>query len=117
MNFVCDESVDAPIVEQLRADGHNVVCIADISPSITDDQILERANAEQCPLLTGDKDFGELVYRLHRVTHGVVLIRLSGLSTRLKAHIVSDAIRLHGREMIRGFTVISPGLIRIRHDL
>ena len=117
MNLLGDESVDAPIVERLRSDGHSVAYVAEMSPSITDDEVLERANHDQCPLVTGDKDFGELVFRLRRLSHGVILIRLPGVSPHVKAAIVSDAIRLHGDEMLHAFTVISPGMMRVRRDL
>jgi predicted nuclease of predicted toxin-antitoxin system len=117
MNLVADESVDAPVVERLRVDGHSVLYVAEISPSILDDEVLARANADQCPLMTGDKDFGELVFRLHRVTLGVILVRLAGLSAHLKSAIVSDALRRHGNDMLHAFTVISPGMVRIRRDL
>jgi len=117
MNFLADESVDSPIVKRLRIDGHGVAYVTEMSPSITDDEVLERTNADQCPLVTGDKDFGELVFRLRRVTHGVILIRLPGLAPPLKASIVSEAIRLHRNEMLHAFTVISPGMVRIRRDL
>jgi predicted nuclease of predicted toxin-antitoxin system len=117
MNLVADESVDAQIVERLRTDGHAVPYVAEMSPSITDDEVLDRANADRSPLVTGDKDFGELVFRLHRVTHGVILIRLPGLSAPFKAAIVSEAIRVHGDDMRHAFTVISPGVVRIRRDL
>lgn len=117
MNLLADESVDAQIVERLRADGHDVPYVAEMSPSITDNEVLDRANADESPLVTGDKDFGELVFRLHRATYGVILIRLPGLSSPLKAVIVSDAIRLHRDDMLHAFTVISPGMVRIRRDL
>jgi predicted nuclease of predicted toxin-antitoxin system len=117
MNLIADESVDAQIVKRLRTDGHAVPYVAEMSPSITDDEVLDRANADGSPLVTVDKDFGELVFRLHRVTHGVVLIRLPGLSPALKAAIVSTAVRLHGADMLHAFTVISPGMVRIRRDL
>jgi predicted nuclease of predicted toxin-antitoxin system len=117
MNLLADESVDAPIVKRLRSDGHSVVYVAEMSPSITDEEVLERANTYPCPLVTADKDFGELIFRLHRVTLGVILIRLPGFSPAFKAAIVSDAIRLHGSEMLRAFTVISPGMVRLRRDL
>ena len=117
MNLLADESIDAPVVARLRSDGHSVQYVAEISPSIMDDEVLDRANADQCPLMTGDKDFGELVFRLHRVTLGVILVRLAGLSPVLKSSIVSDAFRHHGNEMLHAFTVISPGMVRIRRDL
>jgi predicted nuclease of predicted toxin-antitoxin system len=116
MNLLADESVAAGIVDRLRLDGHRVDYVAEMSPSITDDDVLGHVNARQCPLVTGDKDFGELVYRLRRVSHGVILLRLSGLAPQLKASVVSEAVRLHGSEMLHAFVVISPGLVRIRRD-
>jgi hypothetical protein len=62
------------------------------------------------------KDFGELVYRLGRASCGVILVRLSGLSPHRKADVVSEAIRTHHSEMADAFTVIAPGIVRIRHQ-
>ena len=117
MNFFADESVDHPIVERLRADGHDVLAVAEMAPSILDDAVLAHANHRGDVLLTGDKDFGELVFRQHQVTAGVVLIRLAGLSAGAKAEIVSTATRDHGAELLHAFTVISPGMVRIRPRL
>lgn len=114
MNLVADESVDQPIVERLRKDGHLVAAVAELSPSITDDEVLLMANQRSALLITGDKDFGELVYRLGRVHAGVVLIRLDGLSSDGKAILVSDVLKMRGDEMVGAFSVISPGTVRIR---
>lgn len=116
MNFLADESIDGSIVAALREEGHDVEYVAEMSPGITDDEVLGTANSSGSLLLTGDKDFGELVYRLNRVNRGVVLVRLSGLSALLKARVVSQAIRAHGREMVGAFAVISSGMVRIRHQ-
>lgn len=114
MNIVADEGVDRPIVEHLRDDGHVVAYIAEESPSITDDQVLTLANTQAAVLLTIDKDFGELVFRLNRVDHGVVLVRLEGLPATTKATIVAQAFRQYGHEMHAAFSVIGPGSVRIR---
>lgn len=65
-------------------------------------------------LLTADKDFGELVYRLGRIHTGIVLSRLGGLSMEQKVKIVSNAFRKHAAEFEGAFSVITPGSIRIR---
>lgn len=67
MNFVADENLDKQIVERLRQDGHTVWHVAEMEPGISDDVVLELANREVALLLTADKDFGELVFRLRRV--------------------------------------------------
>jgi predicted nuclease of predicted toxin-antitoxin system len=65
-------------------------------------------------LITGDTDFGELVFRQGRAKAGVLLLRLAGLTPDRKATIVAEAIREHLAEMASGFAVVSPGQIRIR---
>ena len=85
-----------------------------MEPSISDDDVLDRANVLSALLLTADKDFGELVYRQNRITAGVVLLRLAGLSLERKADIVSSVFRDHGASMRQAFSVVSPGVLRIR---
>jgi predicted nuclease of predicted toxin-antitoxin system len=53
--------------------------------------VLELANSDGRVLVTTDKDFGELVFRLRRVAFGVLLVRLAG-----------------------AFTVLTPSFVRIR---
>jgi predicted nuclease of predicted toxin-antitoxin system len=116
MKLLADESVDRPIVERLRTEGHSLLYVAELSPSISDDEVLRLANDEDALLLTADNDFGELVFRQHRVHGGVVLIRLFGISSSLKAEIVAHVFQERAAEMPDAFTVITPGIVRIRHD-
>ena len=115
MNLLADEGVERQIVERLRRDGHAVLYIAEMEPSIPDGVVLERANGVTALLVTTDKDFGELVFREGLLSSGgVVLIRLAGLSAERKAEIVAQAFAERGSEFAHAFTVISPGRIRIR---
>lgn len=115
MNLVADESVDRQIVERLRQDGHSVIYIAEVEPSISDSVVFDRANENSALLLTTDRDFGELVFRENRlISDGVVLLRISGLSAEKKAEIVSDAFRENEAEFPHHFCVVAPGKIRIR---
>ena len=93
MKIVADEGVDRPIVERLRHDGYEVVYIAEDASGSTDDQVLALDNTRAALLLTIDKDFGELVFRLNCVDHGVVLVRLEGLQATTKAAVVAQAFR------------------------
>ena len=105
MRLLADEGVEARTVERLRFEGHDVDYVAELAPGITDDEVLDRANTGQRVLVTVDKDFGELVFCL------------SGLSSDDKAELVAGAVRDHGNEMLGAFTVVSPGVIRIRPPL
>jgi predicted nuclease of predicted toxin-antitoxin system len=117
MNLLADESVDKPIVDRLRQDGHAVTYMAELLPGATDDVVLQQANSQNALLLTADKDFGELVFRQRRVHSGVVLIRMPGLSTTLKTDLVAATIRSRAAEIPGAFTVISPAMVRIRRTL
>jgi uncharacterized protein (DUF433 family) len=117
MNFLGDESVDQPIVDRLRRDGHTMLAFVELDPRIPDDVVLTQANEAKAIRLTADRDFGELVFRQRRVTKGVVLIRLAKLLTRTKAAIVSVVMRDCEAELASAFAVISPGMVRIRPHL
>ena len=117
MRFLADESLDFQIVSRLRQDGCDVLYVAEMAPGISDSEVLGLANSNAALLLTADRDFGELIFRRHLISGGVVLIRLAGLSAEHKAEIVSSAISLHSDELRNSFVVITPGLIRIRRNL
>ncbi len=115
MNFLADEGVDQQIVKALReVEGFSVWYIAEMSPSVTDDVVLNLANEKQSLLITADKDFGELIFRLHKHSYGVILLRLAGLSAMEKVDIVVIAIKQHVKELFNSFTVITSQNIRIR---
>ena len=114
MQIVADESLDMPIVRALRAAGHDVLSILESQAGADDTTVLAMANDHFAVLFTADHDFGELVFRLGRVHHGIVLVRLAGLSEDRKERLVLDAVVQYGLEMVGAFTVIAPGLVRIR---
>jgi predicted nuclease of predicted toxin-antitoxin system len=117
MKFVTDESVDFPIVERLRQDGHSVWAVVEMDAGIADDLVLDHANQQNAVLLTADKDFGELVFRLKRLNLGVVLVRLAGLPPKRKAEIVARVIAEKGEELKEAFSVITANALRIRRHL
>jgi predicted nuclease of predicted toxin-antitoxin system len=117
MIFLADESVDVPIIKALRSNNFDVRSIFEESPAVDDEVVLQQANDDKRILLTIDKDFGELVFRLRLVHCGVILIRLEGSSTSEKCEIVLRAIQNYGSELTEAFTVIQSGLVRIRKRL
>ena len=111
---MCDEGVERPVVDALRADGHDVSYVAELQPGIADDDVLAMADADEAVVVTTDKDFGELVFRQGRTHHGVVLLRLHGLTNDQKARNAARGIAEHEAELPRAFTVIDANRIRIR---
>ncbi len=114
MKLLADENIDRSIVGRLRDAGHEVISVAEIVAGITDDVVLNLANQESAILLTEDKDFGELAFRLFLVHHGVILVRLAGLPGASKAEILVQLLESHAVELPGTFAVVSPGMLRIR---
>jgi len=114
VNVFVDESVDRQIVDHLRRDGHAVRYVAEMEPGIPDDIVLDLANERADVLLTADKDFGELVFRQRRLTSGILLVRLAGLSPARKAEAVASAVNQHSGELPGAFAVLTPKSFRIR---
>ena len=111
--FIADEGIEKVIVIALR-ERYDVVYIAAVAQGADDDYILELAEKENRILITLDKDFGELVFRLNQVHAGVILCRLQGLSNEEKATLVTMTIDKYHMQLIQSFTVIQPRNIRIR---
>lgn len=75
---------------------------------------MKAATEQGSPLITTDKDFGELIFRQRRLDAGVILVRLAGMTQAAKAEAVAAAVKVHGDQMRNAFSVISAGMVRIR---
>lgn len=114
MNLLADECVPAEVVARLRADGHAVEAAGDTAPGAADDDVLARAAGAGRVLVTADKDFGELVYRLGRAHAGVVLLRLAGMPPDDRAEVVSAVFRDRAADLPGSFTVVEHDTVRVR---
>jgi predicted nuclease of predicted toxin-antitoxin system len=114
VNLVCDENIHRLLVAALRAAGHDVVYIAELSPSVVDREVLRQANERGAVLITDDKDFGELVFRLGMLSAGVLLLRLHNAAHDERQRIVLSTISEHGAELPGHFAVLSTTKLRIR---
>ncbi len=81
---MADECCDAGLVSSLREDGHDVLYVLERKPGVSDDEVLIEAYHEERILVTEDKDFGELVYRLKKRSRGIILIRMDVKERQMK---------------------------------
>lgn len=114
MKILADENIDQQIVSRLRSDGHDVSYVAEFDVGVDDETVLLKSRELGAILLTGDKDFGELVFRQKKEHPGIVLIRLAGLKAEWKAELVSAAFEKHGESLRLGFAVLSRRSLRVR---
>jgi predicted nuclease of predicted toxin-antitoxin system len=114
MRFLADECCDAALVDALRADGHDVLYAIESLRGATDDELLSRAFFESRILLTEDKDFGELVYRLRRPAYAVVLLRFDVADRAFKVPRLRYLLGLGAQRLPGNFVVLEVDKIRMR---
>lgn len=114
MKILADENIERGFIEALREAGFDVLSVRESYIGFADDEILQVAVDEKAVILTYDTDFGELVFRFSLQSHGVILLRVHGLSLDEKIQITILAIREHEAELENAFTVISENSVRIR---
>ena len=114
MNIVADESIDFGIISLLRQNGIFVMAIAEENFGIKDEEVLAIAVKNQCLLITEDKDFGELTYRLKMEHKGILLIRLGDLPRLERIEIAAQIIEKHFGDLFNNFSVLDKRGIRIK---
>lgn len=114
MRFLADECCDAALVDALRDDGHDVLYAIESLRGATDDDILAHAFSERRILLTEDKDFGELVYRFRRPTHGIVLLRFDVTARALKIPRLRYLLDQEAERLPGAFVVLEVDKVRVR---
>jgi predicted nuclease of predicted toxin-antitoxin system len=114
MRLMADENIDQAIVLWLRTVGHDVKWAAEVEAGCADDDLLSLARGEGRVLITSDLDFGDLVFRQARLSHGIVLLRLraAGQAQRL-AQFISRWPEIEHRAGGH-FVVVTERRIRVR---
>ena len=112
--IVTDESVDFSIIQLLRDAGFSVLAIVEEYQGWPDSKVLDLAFQEKAYLITEDKDFGELTYRLKRPSHGILLVRMMDEPNEEKAALVLQVIQQHLDQLINTFAVLEKNKLRIR---
>ena len=77
MRFLANENFPGDAVTALKSAKHDIVWVRTAAPGSKDEDVLAWAERESRVLLTFDKDFGELAWRVGLpASCGVVLFRL-----------------------------------------
>lgn len=114
MKIIVDECCPSYITQALRSDGHDVIYIAEESPSLTDNDILSRALKESRIIVTEDRDFCELVFLNKRSTYGIVLVRINAQKRTEKTQRVRETFANQEAELVNAMVTITLTNTRIR---
>ena len=114
MEFLADECCECGLVEKLRQSGRDVLYVFESKRGATDDDILAPAYDQRRILLTEDKDFGDLVYRLKKPAHGIILIRINVKNRSIKWSRLKKLLGDYPDRCIGRFVVIDENKFRFR---
>ena len=114
MKLAADECCDALLVSGLRSDGHDVMYIKETASGADDDGVLQTAALEQRVLITEDKDFGELVVRLRKPAHGIILIRMNPTDSQAKLDRLREIFLTESNRLVGYFVVVDQNKMRFR---
>lgn len=95
IRLLANENVPSDAVLAARAAGHDVSWVREVARGSDDNAVLALAIAENRILLTFDKDFGEMVFRLGRTAScGIILARPRLRSPQYLAQFLLDVLGL-----------------------
>ena len=69
-----DENIPLEVVNRLQKEGLDIISQSVIRPGTDDDKVL--SEAKKRVIITLDKDFGELIFRMDKSNNGVILLRI-----------------------------------------
>jgi predicted nuclease of predicted toxin-antitoxin system len=112
MRFLLDECTGPAVAQWLRDQSHDVFSVYDQARGWDDDQVLNKAFAEDWILITNDKDFGEKVYRERRRHQGVVLLRLEDERAPNKIEVLRRLLLSYSSLLGNRFVVVTEERVR-----
>ena len=114
IRILADENIASGLVKSLRNAEYDVCHVAEISPGINDDGVLELAYREERALITEDKDFGDLVYRLNKPALSVILLRIPDQHRQLKLERLLTLLENYASKIDGSYVVVELNKIRFR---
>jgi predicted nuclease of predicted toxin-antitoxin system len=115
MEFLANENFPLPSVNLLRQAGYNVASVTEGFPGIEDSQVLTYAADEQRVILTFDRDYGELIYRLRLPSpRGIIYMRFRPHTPEEPAVMFLNLLQTEGLKLDGQFTVVDRDRIRQR---
>jgi predicted nuclease of predicted toxin-antitoxin system len=112
MRFLVDECTGPAVARWLRQQGHTVFSVYEQERGMDDDDIIQKAFAENWILITNDKDFGEKVYRDRHPHRGVILLRLDDERASSKIETVRRLLESYANQLSDHFVTVTETRVR-----
>ncbi len=112
MRFLVDECTGPAVARWLREQQHDVFSVYEEARGMEDDEIIQKAFAENRVLVTNDKDFGEKVYRARQSHRGVILLRLDDERVASKISVLEKLLACYADRLADQFVVVTETKVR-----
>ena len=113
MRFLVDECTGPAVAKWLRSLHYDVFSIYDEAQGLDDERIIEKANLDNYILVTNDKDFGELIFRMRRPHKGVILLRLEDERSKNKIAVLQHLLESYSDKLVNNFIIVTEKTVRI----
>ena len=110
MKFLIDANLDRKFTGIINKAGYDAVFINDLQTKAPDEDVLAIAEREKIIIITNDKDFGELIFKMGKPSAGIILFRTSITDPEKRFDLVKDSLgKAEGK-----FIVVKEGQIKVR---
>ena len=112
MRFLVDECTGPMVARWLRDQQYEVFSVYEEARGMDDDDIIQKAYAEDWVLITNDKDFGEKIYRERHPHKGVVLLRLENDRAINKVETIRRLLQEYADRLANHYVVVTEKRVR-----
>jgi len=112
MRFIVDECTGPAVARWLRQQQHDVFSVYEQARGMDDDDIVQKAFAENRIVVTNDKDFGDKVFRERWPHRGVILLRLEDERAPKKIAALKRLLERYADQLDDRFVVVTEAAVR-----
>ncbi len=112
MRFLVDECTGPKVSNWLRSEGFEVFSVFNEQRGAKDIEILEKAYSENWIVITNDKDFGEMIFRMRLKHHGVIFLRLDDERADNKIKVLRQLLLNYSERLEGQFVTVGESKVR-----
>lgn len=112
MKFIVDECTGTVVGSWLRELGYKVFSVYEEARGAMDEQLLEKAVAENWIIITNDPDFANKIYRENRPHRGVIFLHLENQLAANKIETLARLLETYPDKLSDRFVVITENQVK-----